>query len=380
MRGNREAPNRREQRGWTGARASGGPRSGPQTSPSQREAARREQARRDKREAPRRREQRGWLCVLCAALLLVWLCGCGTDAASSQRRSVALIVKSTDSEFFLSVFAGARAAAVEYNLELAISGPETEEDYEAQNRMIAQAVEAGAEAIVFSAIDYEKNAAAIDAAAQKGVRIVSIDSGVGSDQVSAYIGTDNYAAGRMAAQAALERVGGPLHVGVINYDESSANGQERERGAVDSLNESGRAQVTAVVNTLTDAEMARADAAALLLAHPEINVLMAFNEPTSVGAAQAVRDLGLSDSVFFVGFDSNVVTIDGLQDGCVDALIVQNPYAMGYLGVESAYKLLVGQGGELEPVVDTSTQIIDRENFFTMDGQKALFAFDRYQN
>ena len=49
-------------------------------------------------------------------------------------------------------------------MELSISGPETEEDYEAQNRMIREAVEGGAEAIVFSAIDYEKNAAAIAAA------------------------------------------------------------------------------------------------------------------------------------------------------------------------------------------------------------------------
>ena len=379
MRGNREAPNRREQRGWAGARASGGPRSGPQTSPSRREAARREQVRRDKRGAPHRREQRGWLCVLCAALLLVWLCGCGTDAASSQRRSVALIVKSTDSEFFLSVFAGARAAAVEYNLELAISGPETEEDYEAQNRMIAQAVEAGAEAIVFSAIDYEKNAAAIDAAAQKGVRIVSIDSGVDSPHVSAYIGTDNYAAGRMAAQAALERMEGGLHVGIVTYNEGTANGQERVQGAVDALEESGRAQITAVLSTLVDAGRAQEDTERLLRDHPEINVLLALNEPTSVGAARAVHGLGRRDELCFVGFDSNVVTVDGLQDGCVDALIVQNPYAMGYLGVQSAYRLLTQQGG-LEAVVDTSTQIIDRENFFTMDGQKALFAFDRYQN
>ena len=112
--------------------------------------------------------------------------------------------------FGCSVFAGAEAAAAEYNLELTIAGPETEEDYETQNRMIAEAVRAGAEALVFSAIDYENNAAAIDAAAQAGVQIVSIDSGVDSDQVSTYIGTDNYAAGQMAAQAALERVDGPL--------------------------------------------------------------------------------------------------------------------------------------------------------------------------
>ncbi len=322
------------------------------------------------------RRNRGGL-TLCVALALLCLCSCGAGSAPPARRSVALIVKSTGSEFFLSVFAGARAAAAEYNLDLAISGPETEEDYETQNRMIAEAVEAGAEAIVFSAIDYEQNAAAIDAAAQNGVKIVSIDSGVGSGYVSTYIGTDNYSAGRMAAQAALDRVEGPLCVGIVNYNEGTANGQERVQGAMDALSESGRARVAAVATTLVEAGRARTDTARLLREHPEVNVMIAFNEPTSVGAAQAVQDLSLSDAVFFVGFDSNVVTIDGLQNGSVDALIVQNPYAMGYLGVESAYRLLSERGNGLESVVDTSTQTVDRENIFTMDGQKALFAFDQ---
>lgn len=315
---------------------------------------------------------------LLLALLLSCLCGCGADDALPVRHSVALIAKSTDSEFWLSAFAGARAAATEYNLDLTIFGPGTEEDYETQNWMVDQAVEDGAGAIVFSAIDYDKNAAAIDAAAESGVRIVSIDSGVGSNHVSTYIGMDNYAAGRMAAQAALERVEGTLCVGIINYNEGTANGQERVQGTMDALEESGRAQIAAVATTLVDVPRAQTDTIALLLDHPEINVLIAFNEPTSVGVARAIQVLERSEDIFFVGFDSNVVTIDGLQNGCVDALIVQNPYAMGYLGVESAYKLLAGQGGSLEPVVDTSTRIVDRENIFTMDGQKALFAFDPY--
>ena len=316
--------------------------------------------------------------LLCGALALSLLCGCRSASDPAPRHSVALVVKSTQSEFFRSVFAGAEAAAAEYNLELTIAGPETEEDYEAQNQLIAQAVEAGAEAIVFSAIDHEENAAAIDAAAQVGVQIVTIDSGVGSDQVSTYIGTNNYAAGQMAAHAILERVSGPLYVGVVNYDVSTANGQERERGAADAFAASGRAQITAVVNTLTEAGQAQEDTAALLTAHPEINVLLALNEPTSVGAARAVEELGLSEEVFFVGFDSNVVTVDGLQDGSVDALVVQNPYAMGYLGVESAYQLLTGQGGSLVETVDTSTQVVDRSNLFTLDSQKALFSFEEH--
>ena len=322
--------------------------------------------------------RRNRLLALALGLVLALTClsACGTEQEAGQRHRVALVAKSTQTEFWLSVFAGAQAAAAEYNMELTTMGPETEEDYETQNRMIAEVVESGAEALVFSAIDFTRNAAAVDAAGQAGVKVVSIDSGVDSDQVGTYIGTDNYAAGRMAAQAALEGVEGELVVGLVNYDESTANGQERERGVRDALAESGRARVAASVTTLVEAERARADTADLLRNNPEINVVIAFNEPTSVGAARAVAGLRLADEVFLVGFDSNVATIDGLQEGYVDALIVQNPYAMGYLGVESAYRLLSGQGGALETTVDTSTQIVNRGNLFSLDSQKALFAFE----
>ena len=315
--------------------------------------------------------------ALVCALLAACLCACTAAAPAGARHRVAIVAKSTRTEFWLSVFAGAEAAATEYNIELSITGPETEEDYETQNRMVADAVADGAEALVFSAIDYENNAAAIDAAAESGVRIVAIDSNVDSSAVQTYIGTDNYAAGQMAAQTALDGVEGQLTVGIVNYDVSSANGQERERGAVDAFEQSGRARVAAVINTLAEAAQAQADTAAMLAEHPEINVLLAFNEPTSVGAADAVEGMGLAEEVFLVGFDSNVATIDGLQDGTVDALIVQNPYAMGYLGVESAYRLLSGQGGSPEATVDTSTRIVNRDNMFTMDSQKVLFAFEQ---
>lgn len=311
------------------------------------------------------------LLAMCGAVLLT---ACG--AVSSERHTVAMIAKSTQTEFWKSVFVGAEAAAAEYNLELTITGPETEEDYEAQNAMIEQAVENGADVIVFSAIDYEGNAPAIDAAAKAGVGIVVIDSDVNSAAVETYIGTDNYNAGRMAAEAALRGPSEQLVVGLVNYDINSANGQLREQGARDALEESGRAEVAAVINTMAEAEQARRDTLAMLEAHPEINTLIAFNEPTSVGAARAVEDLARQEMLWLVGFDSNVETVDGLQTGSVDALIVQNTYAMGYLGVESAQKLIAGQKSSLQRTVDTSTRIIDRDNMFTVDGQKALFAFE----
>ena len=61
--------------------------------------------------------------------------------------------------------------------------------------------------------------------------------------------------------------------------------------------------------------------------------------------------------------------------GTVDTLIVQNTYGMGYFGVESAYKLLAGQGSSVEKSNITATRTITRENMFAMDKQKALFPF-----
>lgn len=321
-----------------------------------------------------------WRRLTGMAGLVLLLAGCAPASSGTPdaaRYKVALVAKSTQTDFWKAVFVGAEAAATEYNLDLTIQGPDTEEDYGTQNDMIAQAVEAGAQALVFSAIDYDANAPAIEEAAEQGVKIVVIDSAVHSEKVATYIGTDNYSAGQMAAQAALDGVKGQLQVGIVNYDVNSANGQDRERGAVDAFTDSGRSQVVATIHTLAEATSAKQDTLAMLRAHPEINVLLAFNEPTSVGAAQAVEELDLADSLWMVAFDSNLVTIDALQTGAVDALVIQNTYEMGYFGVQSAYKLLTGQRSEVEKHVDTATRIINRENMFALDGQKVLFPFSQ---
>ncbi len=311
-----------------------------------------------------------------ALLCLGLLTGCTGQGVQATPRNITLVAKSTETEFWKSVFAGARAAASEYNVNLNIVGPETEEDYETQNALIEDAVAQGAEALVFSAISYTENAPAIDAAAEAGVKIAVIDSDVDSQAVGVRIGTDNVEAGRMTAQAALAAREDRLVLGLINYDLGSRNGQEREQGLREELARSDRVGEIYTLNVLAEVGDAREKTMELLRAHPEINVVVGFNEPTAVGAAQAVDRLGLGGTVDVVGFDSNVETVDLMQTGVVSALIVQNPYAMGYLGVEAACDLLGGETFDPNALLDTATQIVTRENMFSLEGQKALFPFD----
>ncbi len=321
-----------------------------------------------------RKIKTAFLILSCAAALL--LAAWGSQSLEERAdRYVAVITKSTESDFFKSVFSGANAAGTEYNLKVSCQGADTEEDFEMQNDLIRRAIEEGAQAIVLSAVDYNGNAAAVEEAAQAGVKVVVIDSDVNSDQVLCRIGTDNYAAGRMAGEAVLAGTKEDLYVGIVNFDKNSANGQQREQGFRERLLEEERVREVTTVNVLSTTEDARAGCVELLKEYPKINVVVTFNEWTSLGVGWAIRDLNAQEEIMVVAFDSNVVSVGMLETGEVDALIVQNPYAMGYLGVETAYDILEKHGVS-KTQVDTATTLVTRENMYEPAIQKILFAFD----
>ena len=299
-----------------------------------------------------------------------------SENSTDQKHKVALITKSTVSAFWKTVYAGASNASTAYNMELIFEGPDNEEDYQAQNDMIAKVVEEGVDVIIFSAVDYRANAEAIDQAAGKGVKIIVIDSDVNSSQVSCRISTDNYNAGCMAGQAALKDESEKINVGIVNFDKNSENGQKREEGFRDTVLKDGRVTIADTINVISTTEDAEAGTEKMLKEHPEINVIVTFNEWTSLGVGYAVQNMGLGDTTHVIAFDSNVVSVGMLETGEVDTLIVQNPYAMGYLGVETAYRLINGYTISNDTVY-TDTMAVDRGNMYDEECQRRLFAFEK---
>ena len=52
---------------------------------------------------------------------------------------------------------------------------------------------------------------------------------------------------------------------------------------------------------------------------------------------------GLTGKVKYVGFDSDSLLVQAIEDGSCVGLIVQDPLQIGYIGVETAVKLLNGE-------------------------------------
>lgn len=314
--------------------------------------------------------------VFAVLLVLCLISGCTWRRGAVKKESkpyIAVITKSTGSNFFKTLFSGAKTAAIEYNVDVTLEGPDNEEDYEAQNRLIKRAVENKAKAIVLSAIDYNKSVKVVEQAVNAGVYVVAIDSSINTDKISAYIGTDNYAAGREAAEALL-KTPGDLNVGLVNFDVNSYNGQERERGVLAVIGENPRLRLVSSINVDSNIQDTEAGTIDMLTGGPQINAIVTFNEWTTLGVGYAVSELGLKDQTTVVGFDNNVVSVGMLETGEMDALIVQNPYAMGYLGVETACNLLNGKAAPKKRIW-TETMTATRENMFDTASQKLIFPF-----
>ena len=300
--------------------------------------------------------------------------GCGT---ATEQRTVAVIAKSVTSDFFHNMRNGVYAAATEYNVTVTFDGPENEEDYATQNRMIEQAVEGGVDAIVLSAIDYTRSDAVVEEAVRRGVKVLTVDSNIGSSAVSLFIGTDNRDAGRAAALAALddsstERL---VNIGLVNYTAETDNGRQRVEGFREYIDDIPNARVVAEITAESNTVSATQAALSLLQEYPQINVLVGFNEWMTLGVGNAIRQAGVADRVRGVGFDSNVLSVSMLETGEMDALIVQNPFAIGYLSIQNAEALLSGRTADT-PELYTAVTTVNRENLFDENVQKILFRFD----
>ena len=280
--------------------------------------------------------------------LIAVLFGCAKGAEfDNKNNNIAIITKGSDSTFWNDMKNGALSAATEYNVKVTFEGPENEEDYNAQNKMIENAISNNVGVIILSAIDFEKNADAVQKAINSGIKVITVDSDVDVNGKELFVGTNNI--------------------------------EQRLKGFTDYINKIDNAKIVDTVNVESNKESATAGAKKLLKKHKQINVLIGFNEWSTIGVAYAIKELNLNNKVFGIGFDSNVNCVNMLESGEIDTLIVQNPFSMGYTSVSKASEILSGKKLQTS-TIETDTYVVTRKNMFSPDIQKILFSFSESSN
>ncbi len=301
---------------------------------------------------------------------LALLAGC----RGKRRKIVAVIPKGTSHLFWLSVQAGAMAAGREFDLEILWNGPPLETEYARQIQILDSMIARRVDGIALAATERKALVAPVDRATAAGIPVTVFDSGLDSTNYMSYVATDNYEAGKSGARTLAALVGGKATVAVVMHAPGSASTMDRERGFDEVMaSEFPAIRVAARQFGLSDRAKAMAAAENILTAHPDLDGLFASSEPSSVGAALALKARRLSGKVKFVAFDSSDTMIEDLRAGTIDAMVVQDPFHMGFEAVKTLADKL--RGASPPKRLDLKARVIRREDLDKPD-VKALLSPD----
>ena len=271
---------------------------------------------------------------------------------------IALVAKSLGNGFFEAANTGAQEAAKELgDVKVIYTGPTTttaEAQIEVLNGLIAQ----GVDAIAISANDPDAVVPVLKKAMQRGIKVVSWDSGVAkagrqihlNPSNNALIGETNV---KLAADAlkALNVEKGDVAILSATPTSTNQNIWIAEMKKVLPKYPSVNLVTVAYGDDLSDKSYR--EAVGLLKSYPDLKVIVSPSSVGIVAAAQAVKDQGKIGKVYVTGLGLPSEMAGAIKSGASKSFAIWNPIDLGYSAAQIAYRLVKGEadgkaGSEIE--------------------------------
>ena len=283
-----------------------------------------------------------------------------TGGETTNDYKISVVLKTLSSEYWGYVKAGCDAAAAELGVEVSVVGPGAESDIEGQVAQIEQQIGAGCDAIICAPNDAGAAANALQAALDQGIPVLSVDTDVGIEGQTTFVGTSNVDAAYERGKWAIGQAGDGAKAVIIYGQEGDNTSNMRREGYQKACDEAG-VEVLAALSGQNTTDGATKTMEDMLSAHPgEIDIVLCHNDDTAIGAMNACKNAGVSD-VIIVGFDGNASAVDLILAGdLIKATVAQQPYEMGYQAVEAAVEVL--NGGTVESVINAPVEVVTAEN------------------
>ena len=288
--------------------------------------------------------------------------GAGASAAPSTIE-IALVTKAMDSEFWLVLADGAKAAAAARpGVKLSIVAPDREINIDQQVTILEDQTRKGVKALVVSPAGSAQILSALEQATQRGVPVILVDTDAPFDKKVTYIGTNNRRGGQLAAKGLAEAIGSAhAEVALISGVPGNESQDERALGFIDAVaSEYPNLKLVAQQPGNSERALGLTVMENILTAHPNVKGVFATNDQMALGAMEALEARGLRGKVKIVGFDATKEAVQATVDGRLAGSVAQNPFLMGQRGVEAALAALDGK--PVEKRIDTGTELVTAAN------------------
>lgn len=309
-----------------------------------------------------------------AALAVLGIFFWNNSRGKDEKASIIFIPKviDEDNDFWKLLIEGVEMAAAENNLDITIVAPETEDDYEEQNALIEWAIEQKPSAILLTPSSFTETTPYAKKVVESGIPLILVDSEIDEDIADTVITTDNVKLGEVEGDYMRQYATKESQIAIIGHVEGSSTAIEREEGVRKGLGEY-EDRIVDVVFCDSDYDKAYLLMMELMEKYPDIDLVAGLNEYSAVGAARAIKEKGRQDRIRVVGIDSSLEEIQFLEEGIFEIIVIQNPFKMGYLGVEAAVKILNGE--KVVKHIDSGCELISNDSVYTEENQKLLFPF-----
>jgi ribose transport system substrate-binding protein len=287
-------------------------------------------------------------------------------------KRIAVVPKANSHVFWVSVHAGAAAAGQKFGVEVLWNGPAQETEYDRQIQIVDSMIAQRVDGLAVAAADRKALNRSLARAAELGIPVTVFDSGVDSSNYMTFVATNNYEAGQMGARELARLLGGKGTVAMVMNAPGSASTMDRERAFEDVIRaEFPKIQIVARQFSMSDRSKGRAAAENILTAHTGLDGIFASSEPSSAGVALALKSRGLSGKVKFVAFDASDDLIEALKGATIDAIVVQDPFKMGFEAVKTLVDKLHGVTPPKQ--MDLPARVIHKSNLDQPDVHELLY-------
>ena len=297
---------------------------------------------------------------------LLAVTGCvrlGGSGVGPKTIKIVVIGKSVN-PYWSSVEQGVEAAGKALGVATVVYVP-PKEDVAAQIQTVETYINQGVTGIAIAPSDPEALERVMRSAAAAGIIVTTLDTPPVAGSVSqVYIGTDNYAAGKLAGETLVRLLPDGGKVGIVRGSDTALNALQRTEGFLAAV-AGTRIQPLPPRNDQADAAAALDMANSLISANPDLVGafgVYAYNGPAWATAVKEAKAVG---KIRVVCFDANTDTINGIKEGVIDAAVAQREYDMGYQSVQ-IIKRMAEQGvpaalaemGAVNGIIDTGVDII----------------------
>ncbi|NIZ12607.1 ABC transporter substrate-binding protein [Phaeobacter sp. HF9A] len=297
------------------------------------------------------------------------------SAGMAQAGEIAVIVKTTSSNFWQNVNKGAEAAiAGQSEHSFTFDGPATESAVADQVNMVENAINRGVSGIVLAPSDPEALAPAVKRAYESAIPVVIIDSALADSAkgtYQAFLSTDNCAAGEEVAKRMIDEAGTEGKVAVMSYVAGVGSEIGRVGCFSDYLAEHSDLEIVGPYYSQSQMALALNQTTDILASNPDLVGIFGANEPTAVGMGRAIMQAGKAGQLVALGFDGNEDLQQFVRDGLMAATAVQGSFAMGEMGVNTIIDILNGE--KVESFINTGVVLVDQENIDSDKAQNVLY-------